>query len=186
MPEAADTQVFLELTQYSLHALRAVNGKIEAGGECVLENKSALEALLDSVAPTRKADGGIRAGTPGPFNVNFITVFTEQAQIDAAAEATVPVVSAVLGSVAGLPAVNACLSHFNVMVRGTSQLFPGGPPVVKAALGLDITKEELGGAALHTQRSGVADNSRLFLPTESKSTVAWAREPSPFVSMTTP
>ena len=70
----------------------------------------------------------------------------------------VPVVSAVLGSVAGLPAVNACLSHFNVMVRGTSQLFPGGPPVVKAALGLDITKEELGGAALHTQRSGVADN----------------------------
>jgi methylmalonyl-CoA decarboxylase subunit alpha len=70
----------------------------------------------------------------------------------------VPVVSAVLGSVAGLPAVNACLSHFNVMVRGTAQLFPGGPPVVKAALGLDITKEELGGAALHTQRSGVADN----------------------------
>jgi acetyl-CoA carboxylase carboxyltransferase component len=70
----------------------------------------------------------------------------------------VPVASAVLGSVAGLPAVNACLSHFNVMVRGTSQLFPGGPPVVKAAFGLDITKEELGGAALHTQRSGVADN----------------------------
>jgi acetyl-CoA carboxylase carboxyltransferase component len=70
----------------------------------------------------------------------------------------VPVVSAVLGSVAGLPAVNACLAHFNVMVRGTAQLFPGGPPVVKAALGLDITKEELGGADLHTRRSGVVDN----------------------------
>ena len=43
----------------------------------------------------------------------------------------VPVVSAALGSVAGLPAVDACLSHFNVMVKGISQVFPGGPPVVK-------------------------------------------------------
>lgn len=70
----------------------------------------------------------------------------------------VPVVSAVLGSVAGLPAVNACMAHFNVMVRETSQLFPGGPPVVKAALGYDITKEELGGAEMHGRVSGVIDN----------------------------
>ncbi len=70
----------------------------------------------------------------------------------------VPVVSAVLGSVAGLPAVNACIAHFNVMVKGTSQLFPGGPPVVKAALGYDVTKEELGGHEMHTQLSGVIDN----------------------------
>jgi acetyl-CoA carboxylase carboxyltransferase component len=69
-----------------------------------------------------------------------------------------PVVSAVLGSVAGLPAVNACMAHFNVMVRGSSQLFPGGPPVVKAALGYDITKEELGGAQIHGSVSGVIDN----------------------------
>ncbi len=70
----------------------------------------------------------------------------------------VPVVSAVLGSVAGLPAVNACMAHFNVMVKGTSQLFPGGPPVVKAALGYDVTKEELGGWEMHTSQSGVIDN----------------------------
>jgi acetyl-CoA carboxylase carboxyltransferase component len=70
----------------------------------------------------------------------------------------VPVVSAVMGSVAGLPAVHACMAHFNVMVKGTSQLFPGGPPVVKAALGYDITKEELGGYELHTRQSGVIDN----------------------------
>ncbi|WP_219416505.1 acyl-CoA carboxylase subunit beta [Pseudonocardia nigra] len=71
---------------------------------------------------------------------------------------TVPVVSAVMGSVAGLPAVNACLAHWNVMVRGTAQLFPGGPPVVKAALGYDISKEELGGAQVHAGHSGVIDN----------------------------
>ncbi len=70
----------------------------------------------------------------------------------------VPVVSAVMGSVAGLPAVNACVAHFNVMVKGTSQLFPGGPPVVKAALGYDVTKEELGGSEMHTTVSGVIDN----------------------------
>ena len=70
----------------------------------------------------------------------------------------VPMVSAVLGSVAGLPAVNACMSHFNLMVKDTSQLFPGGPPVVKAALGYDVDKETLGGREMHTRVSGVIDN----------------------------
>lgn len=78
--------------------------------------------------------------------------------VDVALLSAVPVVSAVLGSVAGLPAVNACLAHFNLMVRGTSQLFPGGPPVVKAALGYDISKEDLGGEAVHAYQSGVVDN----------------------------
>jgi acetyl-CoA carboxylase carboxyltransferase component len=69
-----------------------------------------------------------------------------------------PVVSVVMGSVAGLPAVQACMAHWNVMVRGTSQVFPGGPPVVKAALGQEIHKEDLGGAEIHTRISGVVDN----------------------------
>jgi acetyl-CoA carboxylase carboxyltransferase component len=69
-----------------------------------------------------------------------------------------PVVSAVLGSVAGLPAIQACLAHFSLMVRGISQLFPGGPPVVKAALGYDITKEDLGGEHIHVRESGCIDN----------------------------
>jgi acetyl-CoA carboxylase carboxyltransferase component len=79
-------------------------------------------------------------------------------QVDAHLLSEVPVVSAVMGSVAGLPAVNACLAHWNVMVEGTSQLFPGGPPVVKAALGYDIDKDDLGGAHIHTRVSGSVDN----------------------------
>lgn len=71
---------------------------------------------------------------------------------------TVPVVSAVLGSVAGLPAVEACLAHFNVMVKGISQVFPGGPPVVKAALGYDVTKEDLGDYRTQAYQAGVIDN----------------------------
>jgi acetyl-CoA carboxylase carboxyltransferase component len=69
-----------------------------------------------------------------------------------------PVVSAVLGSVAGLPAVNVCMAHWNVMVKDISHVFPGGPPVVKAAFGQEISKEELGGYQIHTEVSGVVDN----------------------------
>jgi acetyl-CoA carboxylase carboxyltransferase component len=70
----------------------------------------------------------------------------------------VPVVSAVLGSVAGLPAVQAAMCHFNVMVKGTSQLFVAGPPVVKAGLGIEITKEELGNEDVQVRQSGVVAN----------------------------
>lgn len=70
----------------------------------------------------------------------------------------VPVVSAALGSVAGAPAAHAAATHFTVMVRGTSQVFAAGPPVVQRALGREITKEELGGAQVHARGSGLADN----------------------------
>jgi len=70
----------------------------------------------------------------------------------------IPVASAALGSVAGLGAVRVIGSHFSVMVKGTSQVFAAGPPVVKPATGVDITKEELGGYRIHARGSGVVDN----------------------------
>lgn len=70
---------------------------------------------------------------------------------------TVPVVSAVLGSVAGLPAVQACLCHFNVMVKGTSQVFVAGPKVVEQATGRHVTKEDLGDERTQV-RNGVVMN----------------------------
>jgi acetyl-CoA carboxylase carboxyltransferase component len=69
-----------------------------------------------------------------------------------------PVVSAVMGPVAGGPAVNACTAHFSVMVDKTSCVFVAGPPVVRAATGAETTKEELGGADVHARVSGVIDN----------------------------
>ena len=71
---------------------------------------------------------------------------------------TAPVVALALGSVAGLPAVEVCFSHFSVMVKGISQVFAGGPPVVKAALGYDITKEDLGDERTQVFQGGVVDN----------------------------
>ncbi len=70
--------------------------------------------------------------------------------------ATVPVVSLCLGSVAGLGAARVVTSHYSVMVRGTSQLFVAGPPVV-ARLGEHVDKEQLGGSEIHG-RNGVVDD----------------------------
>ncbi len=69
----------------------------------------------------------------------------------------VPVASAALGAVAGFPAGRLVASHFSVMVRGTAQVMVGGPALVERALGADLTKEALGGAAVHA-KSGVIDN----------------------------
>ncbi|MYB22977.1 MAG: hypothetical protein F4066_01005 [Chloroflexi bacterium] len=69
-----------------------------------------------------------------------------------------PVVSAALGSVAGLPAAEVPASHFSVMVRGSSQVFAGGPPLVERSMGEKLTKEELGGYEVHARSSGVVDN----------------------------
>lgn len=71
---------------------------------------------------------------------------------------TVPVASAVLGTVAGLPAVQACLAHFNVMVKNTSRVFVSGPPVIKAALGVKVTKDEVGSEQVQVRSSGVIAN----------------------------
>jgi acetyl-CoA carboxylase carboxyltransferase component len=71
---------------------------------------------------------------------------------------TVPVVSAALGSVAGLGAARVVFSHFSVMPKKTAQLFVAGPPVVEPALGRKVSKEELGGSQIHTSGFGTVDN----------------------------
>ena len=69
---------------------------------------------------------------------------------------TVPVVALALGSVAGLGAARTVTSHYSLMVKGTSQLFVAGPPVV-ARLGEPVTKEELGGTDIHAHNGTVDD-----------------------------
>jgi len=70
----------------------------------------------------------------------------------------VPVVSAVVGSCAGHVAARAVLSHFSIMVKGTGQIFPAGPPVVSRALSENTPKDDLGGTRRHTRETGVIDN----------------------------
>ena len=70
----------------------------------------------------------------------------------------VPVVCAVLGTAAGGPAGRAILSHWSVMVDGTSQVFAAGPPVVERSLGQKISKEDLGGPQVAVDLAGTIDN----------------------------
>ena len=62
--------------------------------------------------------------------------------------ATVPVIGLGLGSIAGLGSARLVTSHYSVLVRGTSQVFVAGPPVV-ARIGETVDKEELGSADMH-------------------------------------
>jgi len=76
----------------------------------------------------------------------------------ARALASVPVATAALGPVAGLPAARLVAAHFSVMARESAQVMIAGPAVVQRALGESISKEELGGAQVHTA-NGVVDNA---------------------------
>src|SRR5580658_3479266 len=68
---------------------------------------------------------------------------------------TVPVVAAGLGPVAGLGAARLCAAHLSVLVEGIAQLFVAGPPVVASGAGEQVTKEQLGGAAVHGRNAAV-------------------------------
>jgi acetyl-CoA carboxylase carboxyltransferase component len=93
-----------------------------------------------------------RGGTVGE------PVFSEpRFKIIADAMGQVPVVSGAMGAVAGFPAGRLVASHFSVMTEETSQILIGGPALVERALGVRMTKDELGGANVHAA-SGIVDN----------------------------
>jgi acetyl-CoA carboxylase carboxyltransferase component len=73
------------------------------------------------------------------------------------AMAVVPVVSALLGPVVGLGAAKAALGHFTIMVKGLSQFFAAGPPLVRQATFEELSKEALGGWEIHAT-NGSIDN----------------------------
>ena len=95
---------------------------------------------------------GKKGGTVGE------PVFAEpRFKIIADAMGVVPVVSGAMGAVAGFPAGRLVASHFSVMTRHTAQILIGGPALVERALGVKMTKDELGGAQVHAY-SGIIDN----------------------------
>jgi acetyl-CoA carboxylase carboxyltransferase component len=90
-----------------------------------------------------------------PDRDHFGRIFFNQARLSAAG---IPQIAAVMGSCTAGGAYVPAMSDETVIVRGTGTIFIGGPPLVKAATGQDVTAEELGGADVHTRRSGVADH----------------------------
>ncbi|HEV2818932.1 MAG TPA: carboxyl transferase domain-containing protein, partial [Solirubrobacteraceae bacterium] len=90
-----------------------------------------------------------------PDKGHFGRIFFNQATMSAAG---IPQVAAVMGSCTAGGAYVPAMSDETVIVREQGTIFLGGPPLVKAATGEDVTAEELGGGDLHSRRSGVTDH----------------------------
>jgi len=108
------------------------------------EMKIPLVALQDSV--------GARI-QEGNKNVGFDSIFFALTQ----ASGVIPLISAILGRCAGGVAYSSALMDFTLMVRGKSQLFITGPAVIEAVTHEKVSFEDLGGAKVHSEKSGVCD-----------------------------
>lgn len=90
-----------------------------------------------------------------PDRDHFGRIFFNQARMSAMG---IPQIAVVMGSCTAGGAYVPAMSDETVIVRGTGTIFLGGPPLVKAATGEDVTAEELGGADVHSRVSGVTDH----------------------------
>jgi acetyl-CoA carboxylase carboxyltransferase component len=93
-----------------------------------------------------------------PDRDHFGRIFYNQAQLSARA---IPQIALVMGSSTAGGAYVPAMSDETVIVKGTGTIFLGGPPLVKAATGEEVSAEDLGGAEVHTATSGVADHYAL-------------------------
>ena len=90
-----------------------------------------------------------------PDRDHFGRIFYNQATLSAAG---IPQLAAVMGSCTAGGAYVPAMADESVIVRGQGTIFLGGPPLVKAATGEEVSAEELGGADVHARVSGVADH----------------------------
>jgi len=104
-----------------------------------------------------------------PDREHFGRIFYNEARLSAAGIAQI---SVVLGSCTAGGAYVPAMSDETAIVKGRGTIFLGGPPLVKAATGEEVTAEELGGAEVHTRISGVADH----LATDDEHALGIARD----------
>jgi acetyl-CoA carboxylase carboxyltransferase component len=104
-----------------------------------------------------------------PDRDHFGRIFYNQARMSAKG---IPQIAVVMGSCTAGGAYVPAMSDETIIVRGTGTIFIGGPPLVKAATGQDVSAEDLGGADVHTRKSGVAD----YYATSDEHALALARQ----------
>lgn len=118
--------------------------------EIALENRLPCVYLVDSGGAFLPMQDEVF-----PDRDHFGRIFRNQAQLSARG---IPQIAAVMGSCTAGGAYVPAMSDESVIVRGQGTVFLGGPPLVKAAIGEDVTAEQLGGGDLHARRSGVVDH----------------------------
>jgi len=117
--------------------------------EIALQNKLPCVYLVDSGGAFLPLQAEVF-----PDRDHFGRIFFNQARMSAEA---IPQIAVVMGSCTAGGAYVPAMSDETIIVKGTGTIFLGGPPLVKAATGEEVTAEELGGADVHTRLSGVAD-----------------------------
>ena len=137
---------------FTIRAGSSWGGQRRKGGQggfsedLALNYRIPLVNLIDgsggTVTSTRDRKLSLLPGATGDMEVSYALL------------GQVPVVSAVLGSAAGGPAIRAVLSHWSVMIKGASHVFASGPAVVARSIGQKLEKEELGGAAIAVDAAG--------------------------------
>lgn len=118
--------------------------------EIALENRLPCVYLVDSGGAFLPLQAEIF-----PDRDHFGRIFYNQARMSALG---IPQIAVVMGSCTAGGAYVPAMSDETVIVRGTGTIFLGGPPLVKAATGEEVSAEELGGGDVHTRISGVADH----------------------------
>jgi 3-methylcrotonyl-CoA carboxylase beta subunit len=118
--------------------------------EIARENRLACVYLVDSGGAFLPLQADVF-----PDKEHFGRIFFNEANLSSAG---IPQISVVMGSSTAGGAYVPAMSEEAIMVRNQATIFLGGPPLVKAATGEDVTAEELGGADLHSKKSGVSDH----------------------------
>ena len=121
--------------------------------EIALENRLPCVYLVDSGGAFLPLQADVF-----PDREHFGRIFYNQARMSAEG---IPQVALVMGSSTAGGAYVPAMSDETVIVKGTGTIFLGGPPLVKAATGEEVSAEDLGGAEVHARRSGVADHEAL-------------------------
>ena len=118
--------------------------------EIVFENRLPCVYLVDSAGTFLPLQDQVF-----PDRDHFGRIFYNQARLSAAG---IPQIAAVMGSCTAGGAYVPAMSDESIIVKDQGTIFLGGPPLVKAATGEEVSAEALGGADLHTRVSGVADH----------------------------
>ncbi|MFO8077057.1 MAG: carboxyl transferase domain-containing protein [Thermoplasmatota archaeon] len=122
--------------------LRAQKIALENNLPCIylVDSGGAFLPMQDEVFPDRE---------------HFGRIFYNQAMMSSK---NIPQISAVMGSCTAGGAYVPAMSDESIIVKGTGTIFLGGPPLVKAATGEEVSAEDLGGADVHCKESGVSDH----------------------------
>src|SRR5437763_7471308 len=117
--------------------------------EIARENRLACLYLVDSGGANLPHQSEVF-----PDKEHFGRIFYNQARMSAL---RIPQIAAVMGSCTAGGAYVPAMSDESIIVRNEGTIFLGGPPLVKAATGEEVSAEELGGAEVHSRQSGVTD-----------------------------